>query len=286
MRLPTIAALLLAAAGPLFSSSAHAATFGSRTKVTVSAVYTLPNPPTVIQFPSGAYREVDTVNTVRYGNKEILETLVKRQLIPSIKGYSIVMLRTARGTHSYTFVAAHATGVNVRIPEDLLDLVFDDGPEKGRYATNPQGVVTELKHETRNLAALTLEGFDGQAILVRKSSFKNITRNGETHTIRLDSARASFDGSVAVASSTGVGVATLVLSDARIVDLEDFGGAAPEDEEEEAEPLASAGSLLLPGDSASLSSADFSLTLDEVTGIVVLGAIGSSGETPAQGATL
>ena len=101
MRFPPPSVAFLLAAGSLFASAAaHAATFGSQTKVAISAVYTLPNPPTVVQFPSGAYRRVDTVNTVRYGNKEILETLVKRELIPSIKGYSIVMLRTARGTHS------------------------------------------------------------------------------------------------------------------------------------------------------------------------------------------
>ena len=236
MRFPPPAALFLATAGALFTAAARAATFGSQTKVTVSAVYTLPNSPTVTQFPSGAYRQVDTVNTVRYGNKEILETMVKRQLIPSIKGYSLVMLRTELGTHSYTFVAAHPTLVNVRIPADLLNLTFEDGPEKGRYAYNPQGVVTELSYQTRNLASLTLEGFAGQAILLRRSGFKNITRNGETHTIKLDSAKASFDGSITVSSATGVGVATITLSGARIVDLEDFGDSAPDGSEDEAAP--------------------------------------------------
>jgi hypothetical protein len=233
---PPTTTLLLAAAGLLFPAAARAATFGSQTKVAISAVYTLPNPPTTVQFPSGAYRQVDTLNTVRYGNKEILETLVKRELISSIKGYSIVMLRTARGTHGYTFVATHKTAVNVRIPADLLDLAFADGPEKGRYEYNAQGVVTVLKYETRNLASLTLEGYEGQAILLRRSGFKNLTRNGETHTIKLDSARASFEGAVTTASATGVGVVAFKLADAKIVDLEDFGDAAPEGEEDEAQP--------------------------------------------------
>lgn len=234
MRFDIPAAALLAATGSLlFANFARAETFGSQTKVSIAAVYTLPGTQNSTNFPSGAYRSTSEVDTIRYGNREILETLVRRGLIGSIKGYSIVMLRTGLGTHSYTFVAAHATQVNVRVPDDLLSLSFGDGPRKSRYAYNPQGIITELAYETHDLATLKLDGFEGQSVLLRKSGRKNITRNGETHTIKLDSAKATFDGSVSLNSLSGVGTVTLQLSDAKVVTLDSFGAAAPTGEEDE-----------------------------------------------------
>lgn len=208
---------------------AGAETLGSQTQVMVNGVYHHQGEYANTSPPDGSYRSISSMNMTRYGNREILETMVARRLIPAIRGYSIVMLRTDRGTRSFTFVATHATATPIRVPSDLLNLGFSYGPSKGRYAYNSVGVITELVREGLDVATLTLDGFEGRGMLAHKSSHKNVRRGDEVVTIKLTTANAALAGETSLG---GVAAVAFTLSGAKVIDLDRFGSDAPTGEED------------------------------------------------------
>jgi hypothetical protein len=93
-----------------------------------------------------------SLSTSRFGNRELLQLLADRELIPSIQGYSLVEFFDYEGDHDGYGAYNSSTGHRVWIPFDILESL--DIIEVAAVSTNERFGSTTVKIKAQQSATL------------------------------------------------------------------------------------------------------------------------------------
>lgn len=214
-RLSVLLALLL----PVVS--VHADQYGSETTVKIEGFYRVPVADKVTELNTGITRVVKSFRRVEVSNRTVLDRLVKEDLIPTVKDYSIVMVAPNTHDAGVKFFAVRTGRTPVEIPGEFFGLNVSDGPGTGVIERDNQERLRRLDVVTSNYAVLTLPRFQGAGILRQKWSFKTV----RSEQVQLVDSSGGFAGKLTNSAGTGVGSIDLTLSEAKTVSLSKYGMA-------------------------------------------------------------
>lgn len=216
-----ISRLVLLFAVLLPVSAIQADEFGSETLVTIEGFYRLPQADKTTELKSGITRVEKSFRRVDVTNRTVLDALVKADLIPTAKDYSIVMVARNEHDSGVKFFAVRAGRTPVEIPGKFFSLNVSNGAATGVVERDNRDRLTRLEVTTYNYAVLTLPKFEGAGSLRQVWSMKVV----ETEQVQLVNSAGDFKGKVTSSVGTGMGAIELKLSGAKTVNLAKYGMA-------------------------------------------------------------